>query len=282
LLASGAFAFEMRHLTDPAFYTLMFLVTSASVAFLMRKSGEVVRRREQAWYTSVSHDLRTPLTVIKVHAQLGRRRPGAADSTVLSSLEHIERAATRMARWIDDLLQVSRVQANEDIALDLGQADLVELAQQAIAEHQTDTERHVLVLDRCSDDVVGTWDAASLERVLDNLLGNAIKYSPAGGQVSVSIGREDGWAVLQVRDQGIGIPDADLERIFEPYTRGSNVEGRISGTGLGLAGARGVVERHGGTLEVDSREGEGSTFIVRLPLESDLSAAGKQLARSDS
>ena len=84
---------------------------------------------------------------------------------------------------------------------------------------------------------------------------------------AVHVARQDSFAVLQVRDEGVGIPTADLPAIFEPFTRGSNVEGRITGTGLGLTSTRKIVEHHGGTLEVDSSEGRGSTFTVRLPLE---------------
>jgi signal transduction histidine kinase len=107
--------------------------------------------------------------------------------------------------------------------------------------------------------------------VLGNLLGNAVKYSPAGGEVAVRVVRERdaggrAWAVVAVRDQGIGIPVADLPHVFERYRRGSNVGGRIVGSGVGLAGARQIVEQHGGTIAVASEEGRGSTFSLRLPL----------------
>jgi signal transduction histidine kinase len=121
--------------------------------------------------------------------------------------------------------------------------------------------------------LVGLWDQDRLERVLHNLLSNAIKYSPAGGEVRVSIQRErtlgGDWAVVSVRDQGLGIPAAEVPRIFDGFHRASNVAGRISGTGIGLATARQVVEQHGGTLGVATEEGRGSTFTVRLPLGTD-------------
>jgi signal transduction histidine kinase len=108
-----------------------------------------------------------------------------------------------------------------------------------------------------------------LERVLENLLSNAIKYSPEGGSITVAIADEEiggPWAVLTVRDQGLGIPAADLPRVFERFQRARNVEGRIGGTGIGLASARQIVEQHGGTIAAESAEGTGSTFTVRLPL----------------
>ena len=128
------------------------------------------------------------------------------------------------------------------------------------------------------------WDSARLERVLDNLLSNAVKYSPDGGLITVSIARERGsgglspsptpdshapapssWATVAVRDPGIGIPAADLPHTFHLFHRAGNV-GQIAGTGIGLAGVKQIVEQHGGAVTVESGEGDGSAFTVRLPL----------------
>jgi signal transduction histidine kinase len=112
------------------------------------------------------------------------------------------------------------------------------------------------------------WDEVRLVRVLDNLLDNAVKFSPRGGAVSVSIDTEnDGRAVLCVSDRGEGIPETDLPYIFERFRRGGNVEGRIPGTGIGLAGVQRIVEQHRGTIAVDSRVGIGTTVTIRLPLD---------------
>jgi signal transduction histidine kinase len=115
--------------------------------------------------------------------------------------------------------------------------------------------------------------------VLTNLLQNAIKYSPAGGEILVTVQREDDSAVLGVRDHGLGIPAADQPHIFERFRRGANVRGSIGGTGIGLAGVRSLVESHGGTVGFESQEGSGSTFRVRLPLRSP---AGPASASSQS
>jgi signal transduction histidine kinase len=109
-------------------------------------------------------------------------------------------------------------------------------------------------------------DAIRLARVLDNLLGNAIKYSPKGGEIAVGVTREGRWAVLTVADEGMGIPAEDRSLIFEQFHRGRNVAGQMAGTGVGLAFVRRVVEQHGGNISVESQEGVGSTFTVRLPL----------------
>ncbi len=106
--------------------------------------------------------------------------------------------------------------------------------------------------------------------MLMNLVANAIKYSPAGGEIVVEVQRQEetaaAWAVLAVRDQGLGIPAADVPHIFTRFHRATNVIGRISGTGLGLASVRQIVDRHGGSIEVMTAEGVGTTFTVRLPL----------------
>ena len=108
--------------------------------------------------------------------------------------------------------------------------------------------------------------------MLANVLSNAVKYSPNGGTITVSVSREDHppgpRAVVTVRDQGLGIPAADLPRVFERFHRGQNVVGQIRGTGIGLSGSRQIVEQHGGTIGVESQEGAGATFTVRLPLVS--------------
>jgi signal transduction histidine kinase len=109
-----------------------------------------------------------------------------------------------------------------------------------------------------------------LERVLDNLIANAIKFSPDGGPITVTLARErDGageWALLAVRDEGVGIPASDLPRLFERFHRASNVVDRIGGAGIGLATVRHLVEQHGGTVAVASEEGRGSAFSVRVPI----------------
>jgi signal transduction histidine kinase len=146
----------------------------------------------------------------------------------------------------------------------------VALVHAVVAEQQATTERHQLVITTAEPELVGSWDAVRLERVLGNLLSNAIKFSPRGGEISVSVGREDGaggtWAVLAVSDRGLGIPADEVPHIFEHFHRAANVAGSIPGSGVGLASVRHILEQHGGSIAVVSHEGEGSTFTVRLPL----------------
>jgi signal transduction histidine kinase len=217
---------------------------------------------------SVSHDLKSPLTFIKGLANLRRRRANATQATrpLLDALEQIESSASRMARQLDALVDASRLQAGRPLELRREPTDLVSLAREVAREHQETTDRHVVQVQASQAELIGEWDAARLERVLSNLLNNAIKYSPRGGAVRVRVDTADHAAIVQVEDHGEGIPTRDLPHIFERFRRGGNVEHRIPGTGIGLAGARQIVELHGGTILAESRVGQGSTFTVQLPL----------------
>ena len=117
--------------------------------------------------------------------------------------------------------------------------------------------------------MLGNWDGLRLGRVLSNLIDNAIKYSTDGGPVLVRVARDGDWAVLAVEDRGIGIPAAELGRVFQRFQRGSNAVERAGGSGIGLASAHRIVESHGGSIAVQSQEGAGTIFVVRLPVKSD-------------
>jgi signal transduction histidine kinase len=176
-----------------------------------------------------------------------------------------------MAAQIGELLDAGRLRAGQPLELDRRPTDLVALVHRVAAQLQQTTMQHTIDVQAVVPDLVGEWDALRLERVLGNLLGNAIKYSPEDSnmKVEIDVQEKDGqaWACVVVRDRGVGIPAADLPHIFERYHRGANVTGRFSGEGLGLAGARQIVEQHGGRIRVESEEGQGSTFIVQLPLQ---------------
>ena len=242
-----------------------------------RKRAEEERQRlereKDAFLATASHDLKNPLASIKGNAQLLRRHVsrGQIDpSRLAAGLGSIDSAVSQMVGLIDALLDLTRLRMGRPLDLETQPTDLVALAHRVASEQQATTERHRIVVEAAETEVVGAWDVRRLERVLGNLLSNAIKYSPQGGPITVTVAREaqaEGlWAVLTVHDRGLGIPAPDLPRIFEHFHRAANVTGSITGTGIGLAGARQIVEHHGGTITVESRQGEGSTFIVRLPL----------------
>jgi signal transduction histidine kinase len=140
------------------------------------------------------------------------------------------------------------------------------LLREVVSEHQQATDRHVLNLETHETEVVGLWDARRLGRAFSNVLDNAVKYSPQGGPIDVRLRRDAEWAAVEVADHGMGIPDDQLDRIFERFQRATNVTTRIGGTGIGLASVRHILESHGGFISVTSQEGTGSTFTVRLPI----------------
>jgi signal transduction histidine kinase len=185
-----------------------------------------------------------------------------------------------MERMVSDLLDSTRLHAGRPLALDRRPTALVMLARRAVANAQQATDRHTIRLEAGSRGLVGSWDASRLERVLENLLSNAVRYSPGGGEIVVRVRREGRGATavapVEVQDQGVGIPAKDLAHIFERYRRGSNVQDRIAGSGIGLAGVYDIVRQHGGEITVESEEGVGSTFSLRLPIQArpDASAAG--------
>lgn len=238
-----------------------------------QRAEEAVHIREEL-LSVVSHDLKNPLAAIMGNTQMLTRRVGSSahpdKEHWLRIVSRISRAANKMHNLVDELLDFGRLQAGQPLTLQLADNDLVELASQVIEEHQQSTNMHRIVLDADAPTLLVRSDAARLERVLNNLLSNAVKYSPNGGEIRVQVAREQRngqeWAVLSVRDQGLGIPQHDLPHIFEWFRRAQNYSGRISGAGIGLASANQIVQQHNGRLEVLSTEGEGSTFTVRLPM----------------
>lgn len=241
-------------------------------AHLRQRAEDAVRQRDM-FLATVSHDVKNPLTALRGRVALLRRRAAQlpeADALYFdTALARIDAMAVKITWLLNDLVDLAHLQAGKPLPLDRTPTDLVALARRVIEEHQRTTERHSIRLEADEPALGGAWDAARLERVLDNLVGNAVKYSPEGGDVVLAVWRERDtsgeWAAFSVTDRGIGIPARDLPYVFDRFFRGSNVAG-LAGSGIGLASAREIVEQHGGTLAVQSQEGQGSTFTARLPL----------------
>lgn len=222
---------------------------------------------------SVAHDLKNPLTSIQGFAGLAQRLTERGDALPVdrlrSSLRSIERSAMRMSISIDEMVDLARLRMNRSLDLQTSPLDLAALVREVVAEHQQGAATHIITVSGV-DTLVGTWDQARLTRVIQNLLGNAVRYSPSGGEIAVAVAQEARpgavWAVVSITDHGLGVPSDDQPRIFDQFHRGANVESQFTGTGVGLFSVRQIVEQHGGTVAVESVEGQGSTFTITLPI----------------
>jgi PAS domain S-box-containing protein len=222
---------------------------------------------QNVFISTVSHELKTPVALIKGYAATLRRDDVTWDESFVREYSGvIEEEADRLTELIENLLTASRIQAERGLQLNIGEVRLDELAARCAERLQTQTERHPLVLDFPPDFPYIPGDEVRLRQVLENLISNAIKYSPDGGDIIIE-GRDNGDSVtIIVRDQGVGLIETDMERIFDRFFR---VDGALSrktqGTGLGLYLAKAIVEAHGGAISVESTPTKGSTFQFRLP-----------------
>jgi signal transduction histidine kinase len=251
-----------------------------------RRLGETASARDQAllrlqaaardrevFLESVAHDLKTPLTVIKGNTDLlitnATSSKPLEPARIVSGLNRIAAGTRQLAAMAEELQWLARLDIDRSVEMRREPTDLVALARHAVEECAATAPDHGLLFESTGPTLVGLWDPARLERVVANLLSNAIKYSPAGGGVRVSVSPEDlgGTAVLVVADTGVGIPAADLPHVFERFYRAENVGSHIPGSGLGLASVRQVVEGLGGTVEIVSQEGAGTTVTIRIPTE---------------
>lgn len=218
---------------------------------------------QRRFISDVSHELRTPLTVIKGNLDLLREIECIDDE----SFDSINEEVNRLTRMVNDLLYLAQAESgqlpleNKEVALD---TLLLEVYQQALTLAQDRIEVEIGELDQ----VPVRGDSDRLKQVMLNLVSNAVKYTPAGGRVVLSLWKENGTAGFRVQDSGPGIPEEDLPHIFKRFyrTEKARTRSKDSGFGLGLAIAYWIVQHHGGEIEVETRLGEGSAFTVRLPL----------------
>ncbi len=226
---------------------------------------EEVRRN---FVVNASHELKTPVTSIQTLAEALEVSVKDDPDRVIALTNQLSSEAERLARLVRDLLDLRRLE--ERGPLERAPVDLAELARRVVAEQISRAEQRQVELSVDAPEramVAGV--VGDLEVIVKNLVANAIQYNRSGGSVEVTIAPEDGMQRVRVTDTGIGIPQQDLGRIFERFYRVDTARSRATGgTGLGLSIVRHAVERHGGTIHVESLLGEGTTFTVRLPIGS--------------
>jgi signal transduction histidine kinase len=249
------------------FAGLVRAVEGARVA--ERSANERLReldRLKDEFVSTISHELRTPLTSISGYVELVREE---ASAEARGYLDVVDRNAARLLSLVNDLLLVARIQSGE-FELDLEQVDLAALVGESTlsAEPQAAKGNVRLSLRDTAKGARVRGDRRRLGQVIDNLLSNAIKFSPEGGEVQLKLGRRDGAVVLEVADAGMGVAEHERTHLFERFFRSQGaLELHIPGTGLGLYISKAIVEAHGGRIAAQSVQGQGSSFIVELPME---------------
>jgi len=220
------------------------------------------RRKDRLRFiASIAHDLRNPIGSMSMASELLLSNCKTEDRELTAI---ILRQIKTLDRLVGDLLDTTRIESGQ-LRLEVKSADLCPILTDAVELHKTSTSIHDIFLEMNGKQLVVKCDAERIQQVINNLLSNAIKYSPIGGEIRIDARKVDENVEISVQDQGIGIDANDLTDIFKPFNRSAATKGTIPGIGLGLSVSRNIVEAHGGTLLVDSRLGEGSTFTIRLP-----------------
>ena len=228
---------------------------------------------QQRFLADVSHELRTPLTVIKGNVALMRRMK----TMDTESMDSIEDEADRLTRLVGDLLLETQAESGK-LPLNFAPIEMDTLLLEVFKEMRILARERVQLKLTGIDQIMVNGDRDRLKQVLINLISNAIKYTPQGGQVFLSMEKLGENLRLIVRDTGQGIPAEDLPHIFERFYRAekSRTRSKIGGFGLGLSIAYWIVDHHGGRIEVDSAEGAGTTFAIYLPLQKTPAATVKE------
>jgi signal transduction histidine kinase len=250
-------------------------------AQMYEAEGELVERfraldkTKTDFIATVSHELRTPLTSITGFVEILRAcEAGPVSPDQMRMLDTIDRNAARLRSLIEDVLIMSKIETGAFKTV-MRPVRLAEVVSSAVAALSPIADKGALTLtsDESDPALVVSGDEDQLDRAMMNLLSNAVKFTPPGGRVTVSANRENGTAVVRVADTGIGIPDKDKKDLFNRFFRASNaVRAAVPGTGLGLSIVRAIIVNHGGDLDLQSREGGGTTVTIRLPLEENKQA----------
>jgi signal transduction histidine kinase len=229
-----------------------------------RKAQEM----QSAFISGVSHELRTPVALIKGHAATLSRDDVTWDTDFVREYSTIiEEESDRLAILIDDLLIASKLQANQAIEIYFAPVDITEVSRDVVQRFQVQTSKHQLELNFPDDFPTLQGDSGRLRQVMDNLVGNAIKYSPKGGRIEVGGKFTDEYAVIFVKDEGVGVPQNVQDQIFDRFYRvDDNLRRTTEGTGLGLYLAKAIIEAHDGKIQVESQPQRGSTFYFTLAL----------------
>jgi two-component system phosphate regulon sensor histidine kinase PhoR len=226
-----------------------------------------VDRMKSDFVSTAAHELRTPLSTILGYTDLLLTQEEHTREHLQEYLLLIQDKAENLAQIVGDLLDISRIEAGEGLQLSFEPCDMGQLCRKVVDEFSVDKKAHRFSFNLPETQVLVEADRYAITQVLENLIGNAVKYSPRGGEVHLSVQTGKGVCSLAVRDTGLGMLPDQLERAFEKFYRADATNTAISGTGLGLTIVKYLVEAHGGTVRLESQPSEGTTVHVQLPLE---------------
>ena len=230
-------------------------------------TGEKLEKRQREEFVAMmTHDLKSPLTVIMGYLQALTDQPEKIDASLHLCITEMDRSAAKMLTMIDDVLDVYRLEVGL-LQIDRNPCDVRSLLEGCCSDGQREAVVHgsFFSSDIATDIPPLEVDGKQIGRVFANLIGNAVKFTPRRGAISVCSALREGALLIEVSDTGIGIPPDELPRIFNKYFRATSAQG-FKGTGLGLTISKAIVEAHGGSIDVDSAAGKGSRFSVLLPL----------------
>lgn len=253
-----------------AIYEVGFAITMQDITYLK----EMDRIRSEFVHT-VSHDLRSPLTSVMGYSELVER-VGPLNENQRDFLNRIRDGIQHITSLVNDLLDLGNVEAGFDTQRQFVQLEGILRYTLDMLQGQIKSKRLKVHTDIARSLPALRANPIRLRQVLDNVVGNAIKYSNANGEVKIAIHAEGDQVILQVTDEGLGIPPTDQQYIFDKFYRGSNISPEVEGSGLGLAIVKSIVENHQGRIWVESAVGKGSSFFIVLPVLSEPTHARKK------
>lgn len=250
--------YHAQHTTIPGIGSA---ITTQDITYLRQ-----IDRLKSEFINTISHDLRSPLTAVLGYVEL-LGRVGTLNDAQREFVQRVQTSIQNITALVNDLLELGRIEAGVDVQKELLPLDsLVQLAIETYDSIATEKGLRLrLSLPPDGQAIEMRGDPIRLRQMIDNLLNNAIKYTPEGGEITVELEKQNGQAILRVSDTGPGIPPADQPHIFEKFYRATNVPKGVGGSGLGLAIVKSIVDSHHGRIWVESTLGKGSTFVVVLP-----------------
>lgn len=269
--ALGAISVQSFQAEAYARQHVQLLQTLASQTAIALRNAQLLRSEQKAiaerdeFLSLTTHEIKNPLTSVRGYLEIAREAiRGSKNDEALDALDVVHEEAMKIQRFAEDLLEVSRIGGGK-FSIHLETADFSEIIRRVVNRYADTSDREIVL--RISDRIPPIeGDPTRLGQVVENLVSNAVKYSSAGTRIDIELESDEEWVRLRVRDQGVGIPEAQISLIFERFYRVEEAGQTIKGTGLGLFITREIIRMHGGAIRAESSPGDGSVFIVELPV----------------